>query len=288
MSNDWMGKLSKFGNELASGIQDTGKLMKSDFEKARGQVQQQGEQNDAARQAAEQHRWERKASSTWATPTQAADTTEWATYELVDPRSSQVAVTFRHPADWQAGGQVMWPAGPGLPARYAVGTSPVDQSSVAERFPRMDLLSGGGLFGSAEAGRESVPEGPMQTLIATTLAPKLRPGAFVITVDAVDPTLYLSQPMDPRLMGQAFLAWLEYDKHGVPWADELIVLRYQFPAGTGVMEPTRFGTAVWSLNANRDVFPSVRSTLRGIALSASSNREWDAYAAAQTGWPVLI
>ena len=288
MSNDWMGKLSKFGNELASGIQDTGKLMKSDFEKARGQVQQQGEQNDAARQAAEQHRWERKASPTWATPTEAVDTTEWATYELVDPRSSQVAVTFRHPADWQAGGQVMWPTGPGLPARYAVGTSPVDQSSVAERFPRMDLMSGGGLFGSAEAGRESVPEGPMQTLIATTLAPKLRPGAFVITVDSVDPTLYLSQPMDPRLMGQAFLAWLEYDKHGVPWADELIVLRYQFPAGTGVMEPTRFGTAVWSLNANRDIFPAVRSTLRGIALSASSNREWDAYAAAQTGWPVLI
>jgi hypothetical protein len=288
MSNDWMGKLSKFGNELATGIQDTGKLMKSDFEKARGQAQQQGQQNDAARQAAEQHRWERKASPTWATPTEAADTTEWATYELVDLRSSQVAVTFRHPADWQAGGQVMWPAVPGLPARYAVGTSPADLSSVAERFPRMDLMSAGGVFGSAEAGRESVPEGPMQTVIASTLAPKLRPGAFVITVDAVDPTLYLSQPMDPRLMGQAFLAWLEYDKHGVPWADELVVLRYQLPAGAGVMEPTRFGTAVWSLNANRETFPSVRSTLRGIALSASSNRDWDAYAAAQTGWPVLI
>ncbi len=288
MSNDWMGKLSKFGNELAAGIQDTGKLMKSDFEKARGQVQEQSAQNDAARQAAEQHRWERKASATWAAPTQAADTTEWATYELVDPRSSQTAVTFRHPAEWQAGGQVMWPAGPGLPAKYAVGTSPTDQSCVAERFPRMDLLSGGGLFGSAEAGRESVHEGPMQSVIGDSIVPKLRPGAFVITVDAVDPALYLSQPMDPRLMGQAFLAWLEYDRHGVPWADELVVLRYQLPAGSGVMEPTRFGVAVWSLNANRELFPSVRSTLRGIALSASSNREWDAYAASQTGWPVLI
>ncbi len=288
MSNDWMSKLNKFGSELAAGIQDTGKAMKSDYEKARGQVQEHNQQTDAARQAAEQHRWERKASPTWAAPTAAADTTEWATYELVDPRSTQVAVTFRHPADWQAGGSVMWPAGPGLPARYAVGTSPADQSCVAERFPRMDLVSGGGLFGSAEAGRESVHEGPMQTVIADSIVPKLRPGAFVITVDAVDPALYLSQPMDPRLMGQAFLAWLEYDRNGVPWADELVVLRYQFPAGTGVMEPTRFGAAVWSLNANREIFPSVRSTLRGIALSASSNREWDAYAAAQTGWPVLI
>ena len=71
MSNDWMGKLSKFGNELAAGIQDTGKLMKSDFEKARGQVQEQSAQSDAARQAAEQHRWERKASPTWAAPTEA-------------------------------------------------------------------------------------------------------------------------------------------------------------------------------------------------------------------------
>lgn len=175
-----------------------------------------------------------------------------------------------------------------MPAKYAVGTSPADQSCVAERFPRIDLLSGGGLFGTTEPGRESVPEGPLQTVIATTIVPKLRPGAFVITVDAVDPALYLSQPMDPRLMGQAFLASLEYDRNGVPWADELVVLRYQFPPGTGAMEPTRFGVVVWSLNANRELFPSVRSTLRGVALSASSHREWDAYASAQTGWPVLI
>lgn len=288
MSSDWMSKLNKFGNELAAGVKETGKLLQSDIEKARGQISEHQQQTEAARKAAEQHRWERQSSPTWAAPTAAADTLEWATYELVDPRSSQVAATFRHPADWQAGGSVMWPAGPGMPAKYAIGTSPADQSCVAERFPRMDLLSGGGLFGTAEPGRESVPEGPLQTVIATSIVPKLRPGAFVIAVEAVDPALYLSQPMDPRLMGQAFLASLEYDRNGIPWADELVVLRYQLPPGTGAMEPTRFGVAVWSLNANRELFPTVRSTLRGVALSASSTRDWDAYASAQTGWPVLI
>lgn len=288
MSNDWMGKLNKFGNELAAGIQDTGRLMKSDFEKARGQVQERSAATEAARAAAEQLRWERKSSPTWAAPTQAADTTEWATYELVDPRSSQVAVTFRHPADWQAGGSVRWPTGAGLPVTYAVGSSPSDQSCVAERFPRIDLVSGGGPFDAADPARERVGTGPMPTILAETVVPRLRPGAFVVFVDAVDPGLYLSQPVDPRLMGQGYLVALEYDRIGVPWADELLVLRYQLPASSGPTEPTRFGVAVWSLNARREVFPAVRSTLRGIALSAASLRPWDEYVSAQTGWPVLV
>jgi len=128
----------------------------------------------------------------------------------------------------------------------------------------------------------------MQDVIATSLVPKLRPGAFVVSVEPVDPALYLGQRMDPRLMGQGFLASLEYDRSGVPWADEFVVLRYQLPAANGLMQELRFGAAIWSLNANREIFPSVRSTLRGVALSATSSPEWDAYAAAQTGWPVLV
>jgi hypothetical protein len=287
MSDDWGRKLSRFGNDLAAGLKDTGKLLKSDIDKARGQVGEQQQQTQAERQAAQQRRWERANSPTWAAPAQAAETTEWATYELVDPRSQQVAVTFRHPADWNAGGQVMWPAGPGLPAKYAIGTSPADASCVAERFPRSDLISGG-LLTTAEPGRETAPGGLMQDVIAMNLVPRLRPNAFVVSIDAVDPGLYLSQRMDPRLMAQGFLAWLEYDRGGVPWADELIVLRYQLPPSGGVMQELRFGAAIWSLNANRDLFPSVRSVLRGVALSAVSKPEWDAYAGSQTGWPVLV
>jgi hypothetical protein len=287
MSDDWGRKLSRFGNDLAAGLKDTGKLLKSDIDKARGYVAEQGQQSEAQRQAEQQHRWERANSPTWVAPTQAADTTEWATYELTDPRSAQVAVTFRHPADWNAGGQVMWPAGPGLPVKYAIGTSPADASCVAERFPRSDLISGG-LISTAEPGRDTASGGLMQDVIATTLVPKLRHGAFVVSIDPVDPALYLSQRMDPRLMGQGFLACLEYDRNGVPWADEFIVLRYQLPAANGLMQELRFGAAIWSLNANRDLFPSVRATLRGVALSAASKPEWDAYAAQQTGWPVLV
>jgi hypothetical protein len=287
MSDDWGRKLSRFGNDLAAGLKDTGKLLKSDIDKARGTVAEHGPQSEAERQAAQQRRWERANSPTWAAPIQAADTTEWATYELVDPRSQQVAVAFRHPADWQAGGGVMWPAGPGLPVTYAVGTSPADGSCVAERFPRSDLISGG-LLSTAEPGRETASGGLMQDVIANTLLPKLRPRAFIVSIDPVDPALYLSQRMDPRLMGQGFLACVEYDRGGIPWADELVVLRYQLPSGTGVMQELRFGAAIWSLNANRDLFPSVRSTLRGVALSAASRPEWDAYASQQTGWPVLV
>jgi len=181
----------------------------------------------------------------------------------------------------------MWPAGPGLPVKYAVGTSPADASCVAERFPRVDLIAGG-LLTTAEPGREPASGGLMQDVIATSLVPKLRPGAFVVSVEPVDPALYLGQRMDPRLMGQGFLASLEYDRSGVPWADEFVVLRYQLPAANGLMQELRFGAAIWSLNANREIFPSVRSTLRGVALSATSSPEWDAYAAAQTGWPVLV
>jgi hypothetical protein len=182
---------------------------------------------------------------------------------------------------------VMWPAGPGLPGKYAIGTSPADASCVAERFPRSDLISSG-LLTTAEPGRETAPGGLMQDVIAMNLVPRLRPNAFVVSIDAVDPGLYLSQRMDPRLMAQGFLAWLEYDRGGVPWADELIVLRYQLPPSGGVMQELRFGAAIWSLNANRDLFPSVRSVLRGVALSAVSKPEWDAYASSQTGWPVLV
>lgn len=287
MSDDWGRKFSKFGNDLAAGLKDTGKLLKNDIDKARGHVAEQGQQSEAERQAAQQRRWERANSPTWAAPAQAADTTEWATYELVDPRSQKVAVTFRHPADWQAGGGVMWPAAPGLPVKYAVGTSPADQSCVAERFPRVDLIAGG-LLTTAEPGREPASGGLMQDVIATSLVPKLRPGAFVVSVEPVDPALYLSQRMDPRLMGQGFLASLEYDRAGVPWADEFVVLRYQLPAANGLMQELRFGAAIWSLNANRELFPTVRSTLRGVALSATSSPEWDAYAASVTGWPVLV
>ncbi len=287
MSDDWGRKLSRFGNDLAAGLKDTGKLLKSDIEKARGYVAEQQHQSEAQRQAEQQRRWVRASSPTWAAPTQAADTTEWATYELVDPRSQQVAVTFRHPADWQAGGQVMWPAGPGLPVKYAIGSSPVDGSCVAERFPRTDFISGG-LITTPEPGRETASGGLMQDVIATTLVPRLRPGAFVVSIDAVDPALYVSQRVDPRLMGQGYLAWLEYDRGGVPWADELVVLRYQLPPTGGLVQEVRFGAAVWSLNAHRDLFPSVRSTLRAIALSAASRPEWDGYASQQTGWPVLI
>ncbi|HET7725337.1 MAG TPA: hypothetical protein VFK68_11905 [Propionibacteriaceae bacterium] len=287
MSDDWGRKLSRFGNDLAAGLKDTGKLLKSDLEKARGYVAEQAQQGDAQRQAEQQRRWERASSPTWTAPAQAADTTEWATYELIDPRSQQVAVTFRHPADWQAGGQVMWPAGPGLPVTYAIGSSPADGSCVAERFPRTDLISGG-LIATAEPGREVAPGGLMQDVIATTIVPRLRPGAFIVSIDAVDPALYVSQRVDPRLMGQGFLAWLEYDRAGVPWADELVVLRYQLPPTGGFVQEVRFGAAVWSLNARRDVFPSVRSTLRAIALSAASRSDWDAYASQQTGWPILI
>ena len=287
MSDDWGSKLSRFGNDLAAGLKDTGKLLKSDIDKARGAVAEQQQMTEAQRQADQQRRWERANSPTWAAPAQAADTTEWATYELTDPRSQQVAVTFRHPADWNAGGQVMWPAGPGLPVKYAVGTSPADASCVAERFPRSDFISGG-LLTTAEPGRETASGGLMQDVIAHSIVPRLRPNAFVVSVDAVDPALYLSQRMDPRLMGQGFIACLEYDRNGVPWADEFFVLRYQLPPTNGLMQELRFGAAIWSLNANRDRFPSVRSALRSVALSAESKPEWDAYAAQQTGWPVLV
>jgi hypothetical protein len=287
MSDDWGRKLSRFGNDLAAGLKDTGKLLKSDIDKARGYVAEQQQQSEAQRQAMQQRRWERAASPTWAAPMAAADTTEWATYELVDARSGQVAVTFRHPADWQAGGQVMWPASPGLPVKYAIGSSPVDGSSVAERFPRTDFVSGG-LLTTPEPGRETASGGLMEDLIATMLVPRLRPSAFVVSIQQVDPVLYVSQRIDPRLMGQTYLAWLEYERGGVPWADELVVLRYQLPPTNGLVQEVRFGAAVWSLNARQDLFPSVRSTLRGIALSASSRPDWDAYASQQTRWPALI
>jgi hypothetical protein len=80
MSDDWGRKLSRFGNDLAAGLKDTGKLLKSDIDKARGQVGEQQQQTQAERQAAQQRRWERANSPTWAAPAQAADTTEWATY----------------------------------------------------------------------------------------------------------------------------------------------------------------------------------------------------------------
>ncbi len=287
MSDDWGSKLSRFGNDLAAGLKDTGRLLKTDIEKARGYVAEQQQQSEAQRQALQQRRWERAASPTWAAPMQAADTTEWATYELLDPRSRQVAVTLRHPADWQAGGQVTWPAGPSLPVTYAIGSSPVDGSCVAERFPRVDFVSGG-LLTTPEPGREPAPGGLSQDLIATTFAPRLRPNAFVVSIQAVDPRLYVNQRMDPRLLPQAYLAWLEYDRGGVPWADELVVLSYQLPATGGLVQEVRFGVAAWSLNARLDVFPSVRSTLRAIALSAASRPDWDGYASVQTGWPVLI
>lgn len=287
MSEDWGSKLSRFGNDLAAGLKDTSKLLKSDIEKAREHIADQHQQTEAERQALQQRRWERANSPTWAAPKQAADTTEWATFELVDPRSQQVAVTLRHPADWNAGGQVMWPAGPGLPVRYAIGSSPADGSCVAERFPRTDLISGGLLL-TPEPGREVASGGLMQDVIAKQLVPKLRPNAFVVSIDAVDPGLYFSQRLDPRLMGQGYQALLEYDRNGVPWADEFLMLRYQLPPGSGLVQELRFGVAIWSLNANRELFPTVRSTLRGIALSAASIPEWDSYAAQQTGWPVLI
>ena len=34
MSDDWGRKLSRFGNDLAAGLKDTGKLLKSDIDKA--------------------------------------------------------------------------------------------------------------------------------------------------------------------------------------------------------------------------------------------------------------
>lgn len=288
MSDDWGQKLSRFGNDLAAGLKDTGRLLKNDIDKARGQMAPPP-MSEAERQAMQQRQWERANSPTWAAPTSAADTTEWATYELVDPRSQKVAVTFRHPADWQAGGQVMWPAGPGLPVKYAVGSSPADQSAVAERFPRVDLISGG-FLGASEPGRDSSPNGLMEDILATTIVPKLRPGAFVVSINRVDPGLYLTQRVDPQLSPQGYLVALEYQRQGTPWADELVVLRYVLPGGeaNGHLQNARFGAAIWSLNARLDLFPQQRATLRGIALSASSDREWDAWSSIQTHWPVLV
>jgi len=74
MSDDWGRKFSKFGNDLAAGLKDTGKLLKNDIEKARGQVAEHSQQSEAERQAAQQRRWERANSPTWAAPAQAADT----------------------------------------------------------------------------------------------------------------------------------------------------------------------------------------------------------------------
>ena len=160
MSDDWGRKLSRFGNDLAAGLKDTGKLLKSDIDKARGYVAEQGPQSEAQRQAEQQHRWERANSPTWVAPAQAADTLEWATYELTDPRSQQVAVTFRHPADWNAGGQVMWPAGPGLPVKYAIGTSPASRQrschSASHRKPATTRSS-------AASGAAPAPQGIART-----------------------------------------------------------------------------------------------------------------------------
>ena len=52
MSDDWGRKFSKFGNDLAAGLKDTGKLLKNDIDKARGHVAEQGQQSEAERQAA--------------------------------------------------------------------------------------------------------------------------------------------------------------------------------------------------------------------------------------------
>ncbi len=272
----WLDRFEKFGDKVAQRVTDMAKDVSHQADSAMTR-QAQPPQTEAQRQAANQYRWERAASATWAEPTEAADTTEWIRYDLTDPRSRMSAVSLRHPVEWLAGGTVTWPAAPADSVRYAIGASPTDRSCVVERFGRIDVVSG--TFATSTPWRESIPASTPEETIATYVVPRLRPGALVLAVKPVDPRLYTQQPLDPAISYQGYLVNLEYDKAGTAWADELIVVRYQVPAGGGLVTESKSGFAVWSLNASRLLFPGVRATMRAVALSAQTNPEWEGFAA---------
>ncbi len=279
----WLERFEKFGDQVAAGVADAARSVKGEVDRTVAEQQQRTQQTEAERQAAERHRWERQSSPTWAAPTEAVSTEEWVTHELVDPRTQQVAVTFRHPVEWSAGGEVLWPV-PGEAVRYAAGASTADRSCVVERFPRVDLVSG--VLAGAGQGRQAVPGGTPEEVITRSLVPRLRgreDDLVVLSTQAIDPSLYLDQPVARDLSPTAYLVSVEYDRAGTPWADEMIVLRYQLPPAGGLVSESRFGFGVWSLNANREQFPRVRALMRAVALSARTQSDWDARAAELTG-----
>ncbi len=283
----WLDRFEKFGDKVADQVAQVGRQAKADFDRTQADQAAQQARSAAERQYEQQRRWERAQSPTWTTPLEAVDTAEWATYDLMDPRSGMPAVKLRHPATWNAGGAVTWPVEPGIPPRYSVGSSPADGSCVAERFARLDFVSGP--FAADGGGRLAVPALPGEELVATQVVPRLR-GAhanlLVVGVQRVDPSLHTSQPLRPDQSPEGFLAAVEYDRGGVPWADEMLVLRSSYP-DPGPMQPHLHACSVWSLHAPREIFPTHRATLRAIALSASTRPEWDAYAAETTRAAVL-
>lgn len=283
----WLDRFEKFGDKVAGQVAEVGRQAKADIDQRSAVHAQQQAQAIADRQANELRRWERSQSPTWTTPPESVDTVEWATYELRDPRSGLDAVKLRHPADWGAGGSVTWPPEPGVAPRYAIGASPQDQSCVAERFARLDFVTGP-LAGDG-GGRLSVPPCSGEELVGRQVVPRLRgarPNLLVVQVQRVDPALYSGQRINPQLAPEGYLAWVEYDRDGVPWADEMLVLRYSL-GDQRTVQTLLHGCSVWSLNAAREAFPTYRGILRAIALSASTHPGWDSYIA-ETARAVVV
>ncbi len=275
----WLDRFEKFGDKVANQVADVGRQAKADLDRRSAEYTQQQAQAAAERQRQDQRRWERAQSPTWTTPLEAVDTAEWATYEVTDPRSGLVAAKLRHPATWQAGGAVTWVAEASIAPRYAMGSSPEGGGCVAERFGRLDFVTAP--FATDGGARFAVPACGGEELVAVHVVPRLRgswPNLLVVRVERVDPSLYTSQPLRRELSPEGYLAAVEYDRDGVPWADELFVLRYSF-GDQGPLSPHLHGCSVWSLNAARDAFPAQRATLRAIALSGRTTPEWDAYVA---------
>jgi len=283
----WLDRFEKFGDKVANEVANVGRQAKADLDRRQAEQSLHQAQSAAERQFQDQRRWERAQSPTWTTPVQPVDTTEWATFELQDPRSGMDAVNLRHPATWNVGGAVTWVPEPGIPARYAIGSSPADGACVAERFGRLDFVSGP--FVSDGGGRFAVPAVSPEELIALHVVPRLR-GAranlLVVQVQRVDPGLYTSQPLRRELSPEGYLAWVEYDRDGVRWADEMLVLRYSF-GDSGPAQPHFHGCSVWSMAAPRDRFPEYRGTLRAVALSCTTRPGWDGYVAETTRSVVL-
>ncbi len=283
----WLDRFEKFGDKVAGQVADVGRQAKADIDRRTAEYSQQQAQALAARQAHDQRRWERAQSPTWTTPLSSVDTTEWATCELTDPRSGLVAVKLRHPALWGAGGSITWVPEPGLAPRYAIGSSPQAGSCVAERFPRLDFVTGP--LASDGGGRIAVPASGGEELVGAHVVPRLRgarPNLLVVRVDRVDPALYTSQSLRRELAPEAYLAAVEYDRDGVPWADEMLVLRSSL-ADQNPFSPQVHCCSVWSLNSARDTFPEHRATLRAIALSCRTLPEWDTFIA-ETARAVVV